>query len=100
MNILAASGWVEGADAVIHLITDDNLRAVDVLRDRNYAPQERSVVTVEAPHTPGILRDLTEMIGQEDLDIHHVYTGAASDGQCLLVVSTSNNDRAFVLLND
>ena len=82
------------------LVTDDNLRAVDALRHRNYTPQEKSVVTVEAPHTPGILRDLTEMLGQEEIDIHHVYTGAAGDGQCLLVVSTANNDRAFVLLND
>ena len=55
VNVLAASAWVEDAEAVIRLVTDDTLRTMDVLRDNDYKPQERSVVLVDAAHKPGIL---------------------------------------------
>ena len=31
ISILAVSAWVEGAEGVIHLLTDDNVRAMDLL---------------------------------------------------------------------
>jgi hypothetical protein len=34
IGIMAASAWVEGADGIIHLVTDDNLRAMDVLQQK------------------------------------------------------------------
>ena len=101
INLLAAHGQVEGKDAVIRLVTDDNRRAMDALRAHNYAPHEEAVVLVAAPNKPGMLRTLTERLAGADIDIHHLSatTGAEAD-TCLIVLSCSNNDRAMVLLNE
>ncbi len=101
INLLAVHGQVEGRDAVIRLVTDDNLRALDALRAHNYAPMEQPVAMVRAPNKPGILRTLAERLAGSDIDIHHISaTTSAEADTCLIVLSCSNNDRAVVLLNE
>lgn len=100
VNILAVSAWVEGAQAVIRLVTDDSVRVMDALKTHKYEARQGDVLVAEPPHKPGMLHRLTEKLAQADIDIHHLYaTAATTQGQCLLVFSTANNDRAMVLLN-
>ena len=100
VNILGLCGWVEGQDAVFRMVTDDNLRAADALRARNYSAREKDVVLVELAHKPGMLRSITQKLAAESIDIHHIYATATLDThQSLVALSTSNNDRAVVLLN-
>jgi hypothetical protein len=99
INILAANGWVEGADAVIRFVTDDNLRVMDALRERHYNPREQEVVLVKTGHKPGMLRHITEKLANAGLDLHHLYASATEDqDKCLIVFGCANNDRAVVLL--
>jgi hypothetical protein len=101
INILAATAWVNGSDATIHLVTSDNLRVVDALRAKSYNPRELDVVLVESPHKPGLLRHLTEKLAQAGIDLHHLYASAAADqDRCLIVFASANNDHATVLLNE
>ena len=100
INILAISASVEGAQAVIRLVTDDSVRVLDALRAHKYAAREADVLVTEPAHKPGMLHRMTEKLAQADIDIHHLYaTAGASQTQCLLVFATANNDRAMVLLN-
>jgi hypothetical protein len=100
VNILALSAWVEDDEAVIRLVTDDTLRTTDVLRDNGYGPEERNVVLVDAAHKPGILRHITDMLSREKIDLSHVFA-SATIGQdvCLVVLNSSDNERAIALLN-
>ncbi len=101
INVQAASAWVEGDNGVIHLITDDNLRAMDTLRAKSYQPREMDVVVADLPHKPGMLKHVTETLSAAGIDIHHLYATATNEGKnCLLVFSCANNDRAVVLLNE
>ena len=100
VNILAMSAWVEDAEAVIRLVTDDTLRTTDVLRDNGYDPQELDVVLVDAAHKPGILRHLTDMLSKENIDLSHLFASAMIEQDvCLVVVNSSDNERAIVALN-
>ncbi|MCG3150445.1 MAG: hypothetical protein PCFJNLEI_03931 [Verrucomicrobiae bacterium] len=100
INILAASAWVNGSEALIHLVTDDNLRTSDTLRAKSYNPREMDVVLLESPHKPGLLRHITERLAGSGIDIHHLYASAALDQErCLIVFACADNDRAVVLLN-
>jgi hypothetical protein len=100
VDIVATCAWVEGPLAVVHLVTDDNLRVVDALRSKNYAPQEADVVLTEVPHKPGMLRHVTERLARGSIDVHHLYaTTTKEQGESLVVLATANNDRATVLLN-
>jgi hypothetical protein len=100
INILGISGWVEGADAVIRLVTDDSVHVLDALRAHGYDAREREVLVMESPHKPGMLHHVTRTLAQGDIDIHHLYaTAAPTAGHCLLIFATANNDHAMVLLN-
>lgn len=99
VNILAVCAWVEGAQAVIRLVTDDNVRVADALRAQKYETREAEVLVAEAPHKPGMLHRVCETLAKGDLDIHHLYaTATATQDQSLIVFATANNDRALVLL--
>ena len=64
LDLRAAAAWVEGTNGIIHLVTNDNLRAMDALRAKSYQPKESDVVLTEMPHKPGLLRHLTEKLAQ------------------------------------
>lgn len=100
VNILAILGEVDGVNAVVRFVTDDNLRAVDVLRAHRYVPREADVVLVDIPHKPGMLRAITEKLGQAGLDLVRLYaTGPTREQHCLVVLSSTDNQRAVVVLN-
>jgi hypothetical protein len=100
INILAVCAWVEGEDAVMRMVTNDNLRVMDALREKQYSPRESGVVLTEVGHKPGMLRHLTETLGQKGIDLHHLYATAPDDQDRILVAfASANNDQAIVLLN-
>ena len=102
VNIRAAAAWVENENkGVVRLVTDDNLRAMDALRAHNYAPQEIDSIEILAHHSPGMLSSLSAKIGSGGINVHYLYASApVSSESCLIVLSTSNNERALVLLNE
>lgn len=101
VNILAMSCWEEGSEAVIRLVTDDTLRTADVLQEHGYAPEEKDVVLVDAAHTPGILRHITDVLAKHRIGLSHLFASAKTDqDECLVVLNSSNNNHAIVLLNE
>ena len=100
VNILGTSTWVDHDQAVVHLITEDNLRTLDVLRAAGFSPHEADVVVTVVPNTPGLLRGITDKLAQTGIDLHHLYATAAMDqDHCLVVFASANSDRAVVVLN-
>ncbi len=101
VNVLALNGAACGEDCVVRLMTDDNLRAKDVLVAKNFAAQEESVVVLELTHRPGMLRRMAETVAKAGIDIRHIYaTAPEEDDKCLLVFHSSNDSHALVLLNE
>jgi len=102
VNIRAVAAWVENDTmGVVHLVTDDNLRAVDALCGRNYAPVEIDSIELKLHHSPGMLNSVCERIGKSGINVKYLYaSGPVSEETCLAVLSTDNNERALVLLND
>lgn len=100
VNIVAVSAWVEGAQAIIHLVTDSDARVMDTLRALKYDAREADVLITKAPHKPGMLHRIFERLAQEGIDIHHLYaTASITQEQTLVVLASANNDRAMVLMN-
>jgi hypothetical protein len=103
VGIEAVSGNVDGEGdiCVLRLITDDNLRACDILHEHGYHPIEEQVVLLEAPHKPGMLKKLTQRLGEEEIEIRSLYaTASEKDPHCLMVLRTSNDARALVCLSE
>ncbi len=101
LNVLATCAWTEGDTAVLRFVTEDNLRVVDTFRDRKLNPQELEVVVAELPHKVGMLRKLSDRLVERGVDIRHLYVTTTPDQQVSMVVlATSNNERAVVALNE
>ena len=102
VNIRAAAAWVEDENkGMVRLVTDDNLRAMDALKAHSYAPEELTSIEVLMRHTPGMLSSICERVGEGALNIHYLYASAlVSNDTCHIVLSTDNNERALVLLNE
>ena len=99
VNILAVSGAASGTDCTLRLVTDDNLRAKDVLVGARYAPHEEGVVVVELPHKPGMLKRIVETLAKEGIEIHHLFATAVEESEkSLLVFHSSNDAHALVTL--
>jgi hypothetical protein len=99
VNIEAVIGTLEGGDAVIRLVTSDHQRTVDALRELRPDVQEARVVVVELAHKPGLLRQITEKLAMENIDLYYLYGTAADGDKCLVVFSSTNNERAVIVLN-
>lgn len=101
IGIDAIGAWIEGNNAIVRLVTEDNLRVMDALRERSYDPREDEVVLTEAAHKPGMVRHIAEKLAENGIDLHHLYGSAAAEqARSLMVFSSTNNGHAMVLLNE
>lgn len=100
VNIEAVIATLEGADAVIRLVTGDHQRTVDALRELRPDVQEARIVVAEVDHQPGLLRQITEKLASESIDLFYLYGTAADVDKCVVVFSCTNNERAVIVLND
>ena len=99
INVDAVIATVEGDDAVIRLMTSDHQRTIDTLCGQRLEVQEARVVRVEAAHRPGLLRYISEKLARENIDLLYLYATAVDADNCLIVLSSTNNDWAVMVLN-
>ena len=99
INIEAVIATVDGADAVIRLVTSDHQRTINTLHEQQLEVQETKVVVVEALQRPGLLQHITEKLARENMDLFYLYATAAEADKCLVVLSSTNNDWAVMVLN-
>jgi hypothetical protein len=98
ININAVAVYAQDGKAIIMLVTDDNLRAMDALKKAGYGSlKERETVMVELENKPGALKALTVRLAENDIDITQIY-GTTCPASCpaTIMLSTSNNDKALV----
>ena len=101
VNLTSICQWVEGDEAVIRLVTEDNLRVSDDFREKNIKYKETEVVLVDLANKVGMMRHVTEAFAERAIELKHLYMTATPDqDRCLLVCSTAHNERAMVALNE
>ena len=101
VDLQGVSGTVSNDVCTLRLITNDNLRVCDILHEHAYNPIEESVVLLEVPHKPGMLKKLTCRLGDEDIQINSLYaTSSMKDSHCLMVLRTSNDVQAMICLSE
>ena len=100
LGIEAVIATLDGADAVIRMVSDDHQRIIDALREQGLQVQEAKVVTAEIEHRPGLLRQITETLARQNIDLLYLYGTAAPGDKCLVVFASTNNDWAVKVLNE
>jgi hypothetical protein len=101
LDIISLSGCFEGPVWVLRLITDDILRTEDLLRKQGFKPQPERVVLLKAPHKPGMLKKIALRLAEDDVTLKRVHAAAVENQPvCMIVMRTSNDDRALVCLSE
>lgn len=100
LNMEAVIATVEGNEAVIHLVSTDHQRTMDALREQRLQVQEARVVAAEIEHRPGLLREVSEKLARQSIDLFYLYATATESARCLIVFASTNNDWAVKVLND
>jgi len=101
INIEAMAGYVSpDNDANLMLVTDDERRAVDVLKEHGYETlHESEVVYIEVENKPGALKIVADKLAKHDIDIRYNYGSTSSEATCTrMVLGTNDNEKAVVLL--
>ena len=85
----------------IIFITADNRKSIDKLIDNGYTDiEEHDVIVAELENRPGSLKNLSEILASNKININYFYCTTCSSGcSAKVVFSTSDNDEAFRLLN-
>jgi len=98
MNLDAVSGYTLGKEAKITFLADDAQRALDALKKSGYKSiEEKEVVILEIENKPGALKNITEVLAAQGVDIKHIYgTACASGCPAKVVISTNDNNKALV----
>ncbi|MFH1061865.1 MAG: ACT domain-containing protein [Candidatus Omnitrophota bacterium] len=102
INVDAVAGYSNhvGDQAGLMFMTDDNVSAINELTNNGYEDvRENEVIVVELENTPGALKNISERLTQKDINISYIYCTTCLQGcPAKIVLSTSDNERAFELL--
>jgi hypothetical protein len=99
IDIEGVSAYVNGEQAQMMLITEDNRTAIEALRGKGYIVKEDEVIMMELEDEPGTLEDACSRLAAENIDIKYVYgTTCPSGCPAQMVLCTSNNTKAMSIL--
>ncbi len=92
VNVIAMN--LEGS-GVLHLVPDNPVHAAGLLRDRDYALEQREVLYVQLPNGPGAIGAATRALGNAGVNIDYAYASAVNEHQITaLVVAVDDAQRA------
>lgn len=100
INIEGVAGYVQGDDAKIMIVAEDDLRAKEALGRGGYkAIKENEVLVLDLENKPGALKVVMAKLASEGIDIRYAYGTACSSGcPSRIIVATSANEKALVSL--
>lgn len=98
INVETIAGFSNytGDEGNIIFITDNNKDAIGELLNHGYEDiTEKDVIIVELENRPGALKNISEILALNGININYLYCTTCSSGcPAKVVLSTSDNDKA------
>ncbi|MFH1092663.1 MAG: hypothetical protein V1739_00750 [Candidatus Omnitrophota bacterium] len=102
INVEAIAGYSNniGDQAGLMFVTDDNVSAVEILASSGYTDtKENDIIIVELENTPGALKNISERLAQNDINITYIYCTTCMGGcPAKIILSTTDNLKAISVL--
>ncbi len=103
INVETIAGYSDqtGRQGNLIFITDNNQKSIAELFDNGYEHiEEKEVIVIELENRPGTLKNVSELLASNGINIEYLYCTTCSSGcPAKIVFTTSDNDGAFRLLN-
>lgn len=96
VNIDAMCGYVADGKANFLIITNNNARAMDVLKA--HEPKEEDVVVAELENKPGTAAGMATKLKAASIDLHYIYGTTSGKGPAVMVFKSNNNAGAVKAL--
>lgn len=91
VNILAMS-VADTVDAcIVRMVVDQPRRAADILGGGGLLVLENEVLSLDLPHRPGTLRDLSRRLSKAGVNIEYLYVTAPSGGKKATMILRPND---------
>lgn len=98
INIRGLSAYAVGDKAYFRLITSDNTKAKEILKNVG-ALQTKEVIIADMPDEVGELNRLAAKLKAANIDLTHIYGTTSKPHQSAIIVfSSNNNSKALELL--
>ncbi|MBQ7948974.1 MAG: amino acid-binding protein [Clostridia bacterium] len=85
---------------IMRIITEDNAKALDALKDAGYLCSEVDLVGVEVPDRAGALAELLIALGEGGISVEYMYSYAGVDGHAKIAFKTAMVDKAVEILKN
>ena len=103
INVLTIAGYSnnDGNQGELIFITENNESAINELINNGYGDiREGEVLVVELENRPGTLKNVSELLAVNNININYIYCTTCSCGcPAKIVLATSDNDRAYDILS-
>ena len=83
---------------ILRIITEDNERALEALKNAGYLCSEVDLVGVEVPDEAGALAQLLIALGEGGVGVEYMYSYAGVDGQAKIAFKTAAVEKAVEIL--
>ena len=83
INVLGFSLDTSGQ---LRLVVDNHIHAAGMLRERDYTVQQRDVLYVQVPNSPGALAAICRMLATAGVNIEYAYASAIEGGHMAAAV--------------
>jgi hypothetical protein len=86
---------------VLRLIVDDNIKAVEALKNRGFTVGRTDVVAVEVEDRPGGLHRLLDMLHKDGINVEYMYAFVQHSGEnAVMIFRFDNIDEAIKVLEE
>ena len=98
INLLALSIADTQDFGILRLLTSENERALQALKDAGYLASLVELVGVEVSNQSGALADLLILLGEKGIGVEYMYSYAGVDGHAKIAFKTSEPEKAVEML--
>lgn len=98
VNIIALSVAESTEISAVRFVTNDPVKAVNVLESQGVRATVKEVLAVEAPNHPGGLSALLKPLKEADININYLYTCLGRGENTVLIVDVDKMDLAIKVL--
>lgn len=99
VNLLALSIADTKDFGILRVITEDNAKALSVLKEAGFLSSEVELVGVEVSDEAGALSDILIALGDNGVNVEYMYSYAEKDGHAKIAFKTGEVEKALAALN-
>ncbi|MBR5007225.1 MAG: ACT domain-containing protein [Clostridia bacterium] len=84
----------------LRMITDDNEKAVRVLKEANFVTKINTVLAIEVPNAPGSLAKVLSAFEDDGISVEYIYAFVGRQGvNARVIIRVNDNEKGLATLN-